>query len=215
MVKKTDPPVVVPGRREAVLRAALGCFSQHGLEATTIDMIRQASGASTGSLYHHFGGKEHIAIEVYLEGLRDFRRLQQDYIGRASSLEEGVRAIVYANVDWICSQPEWARYLFNHRGVLQVVQGKGLPGDALQKAEMAQSQRQFSEWFLAHMPPGQTLRWPLEAYLALVVGPVHDYARHWLAGQRTTDFQDLREFFAEAACRAVHFKAAALSPVAP
>jgi hypothetical protein len=53
------------------------------------------------------------------------------------------------------------------------------------------------------MPPGQRLRWPQDAYLALVVGPVHDYARHWLAGRRDTGLPELREFFAEAACRSV------------
>lgn len=191
------------GRREAIIQAALLCFAEHGVEATTIDMIRVASGASTGSLYHHFGGKEHIAVAVYLEGLRDFRREQQDYMTRANTLEEGIRAIVYANVDWICRKPEWARYLFNHRGVLEAVQADGIPAHTAQQDEMRQSQRQFSEWFQAHMPAGQRLRWPQDAYLALVIGPVHDYARHWLAGRREMGLQELREFFAEAACRAV------------
>lgn len=198
MVAKAEVTANGQGRREAIVQAALQCFAEHGVEATTIEMIREASGASTGSLYHHFANKERIAAEVYLEGLRDFRRLQQEYLAKAESLEGGIRALVHANVDWICQQPEWARYLFNHRGVLEKAQS-----ESLQAAETSQSQQQFAEWFLARMPAGQRLRWPQDAYLALVVGPVHDYARHWLAGRRSTGLLELREFFAESACRAL------------
>lgn len=196
MSERSSAPV--PGRRGAILHAALACFAEHGVEATTIEMIRAASGASTGSLYHHFGNKESIAAAVYIEGLRDFRRLQEARFAGAETLEDGIRAIVHANVDWICANPEWARYLFNHRGVLEQAGRDGEQREALQ-----QSQRQFAAWFLARMPAGTRLRWPQDAYLALIVGPVHDYARHWLAGRRDTGLQELRGFFADAACRAV------------
>ena len=185
-------------RRHVILQAALGCFAQHGVEATTIDMIRAASGASTGSLYHHFGNKEHIAAEVYLEGLRRFRAVQGAYLAPAQTLEEGIRAIVHAQVDWIVAEPDWAGYLFNHRGVLAQ---EGLEADY--RAELQGAQAPVATWFLARLPAGQRLRWPADAYVALLVGPVHDYARHWLAGRRETPLAELREFFADAACRAV------------
>lgn len=185
-------------RRYAILQAALGCFAQHGVEATTIEMIRAASGASTGSLYHHFGNKERIAAEVYLEGLRRFRAVQADYLGPAQTLEEGIRALVHAQVDWIVAEPDWAGYLFNHRGVL--AQG-GLEADY--REQLQGSQGSVAAWFMARLPAGQRLRWPADAYVALLIGPVHDYARHWLAGRRETPLAELREFFADAACRAV------------
>lgn len=185
-------------RRHAILQAALGCFAQHGVEATTIGMIRAASGASTGSLYHHFGNKERIAAEVYLEGLRRFRAVQGEYLAQAQTLEDGIRAIVHAQVDWIVAEPDWAGYLFNHRGVLAQ---EGLEADY--REELRGAQAPVSAWFLARLPAGQRLRWPAEAYVALLVGPVHDYARHWLAGRRETPLAALREFFADAACRAV------------
>lgn len=185
-------------RRDAILQAALACFAAHGVEATTIEMIRAASGASTGSLYHHFGNKERIAAEVYREGLRRFRVLQAAYFGQAVTLEEGICALVHAQVDWIAAEPDWARYLFNHRGVLeQAGQEPGL------RDELRQSLDTLGQWFQARLPAGQRLRWPPEAYVALLVGPVHEYARHWLAGRREVSLVDLREFFAEAACRAV------------
>lgn len=191
-------------RRDAILQAALGCFAAHGVEATTIEMIRAASGASTGSLYHHFGNKERIAAAVYVEGLRRFRLRQAAYFEAATTLEEGIRALVHAQVDWIAAEPEWARYLFNHRGVLEQA---GL--DAGQREALQASLARAGEWFMARLPAGQRLRWPPEAYVALLVGPVHEYARHWLAGQRELPLTDLREFFADAACRAVGLPVAA------
>lgn len=185
-------------RRQAIIDAALACFAQHGVEATTIDMIRAASGASTGSLYHHFGSKERIAAEVYLDGLRQFRRQQGEYLGRAQTLEEGIRAIVHAHVDWIVAHPAWADFIFHHRMVLAEVAAEPVLQDELQASYAG-----IAEWMKARAAPGTRLRWPLEAYAALVTGPVHEYARHWLAGRRKTPLADLREFFAEAAIRAV------------
>jgi AcrR family transcriptional regulator len=193
MTEKASSP-----RRDAILQAALACFSAHGVEATTIEMIRAASGASTGSLYHHFGNKEAIAAAVYLEGLRAFRQVQQAYIADAGSLEQGIRALIHAHIDWISDHPDWARYLFNHRGVLEKAGAAAGYG-----AELKESQARLGDWFRTRLPAGQRLRWPEEAYVSLLVGPVHDYARHWLAGRRPEGLRELRDFFADAACRAV------------
>ncbi len=44
-------------RRRSILEAALDCFLEKGYIATTINDIREASGATTGSIYHFFDGK--------------------------------------------------------------------------------------------------------------------------------------------------------------
>jgi len=185
-------------RRQDIIRAALACFAEHGVEATTIDMIRAASGASTGSLYHHFGSKERIAAEVYLEGLRQFRASQMAYLAQAQSLEEGIRAIVHAHVDWIVDNPDWADFIFHHRVVLA-----GAGAEPVLQQELNESFAQIVDWMKARAGGGRRLRWPLDTYAALITGPVHEYARHWLAGRRQTALAELREFFAEAAIRAV------------
>jgi AcrR family transcriptional regulator len=33
--------------------------------------VRELSGASTGSIYHHFGDKEGLAAALYIEAMRD------------------------------------------------------------------------------------------------------------------------------------------------
>ncbi len=48
-------------RRDQILAAALGAFAEKGFAAATIEDVRERSGASTGSIYHHFGDKEGLA----------------------------------------------------------------------------------------------------------------------------------------------------------
>ena len=50
--KKVKPRKRLTGdeRRESILEAALGCFLEKGYIATTINDIREASGATTGSI---------------------------------------------------------------------------------------------------------------------------------------------------------------------
>src|SRR6202165_344407 len=55
-------------RRQAILEAALACFASKGFTETTMEDIRKLSGASTGSIYHHFANKEMLARALYLEG---------------------------------------------------------------------------------------------------------------------------------------------------
>ena len=51
-------------RRESILEAALSCFLEKGYIATTIYDIREASGATTGSIYHFFDGKGALAMAL-------------------------------------------------------------------------------------------------------------------------------------------------------
>ncbi|MEL0028471.1 MAG: TetR/AcrR family transcriptional regulator, partial [Perlucidibaca sp.] len=120
------------------------------------------------------------------------------YLAQAQSLEQGIRAIVHAHVDWIVDNPDWADFIFHHRVVLA-----GVDAEPVQQQELQASFAQIVDWMKAHAAGGARLRWPLDTYAALVTGPVHEYARHWLAGRRRTSLADLREFFAEAAIRAV------------
>ena len=62
-------------RKDEILQAALACFTDFGVDATTIEMIRDRSGASIGSLYHHFGNKERIIGALYLAGTAEYAAL--------------------------------------------------------------------------------------------------------------------------------------------
>ncbi len=51
--------------RRSVLRHALGLFNADGVEATTIDDLKRASGQSVGTIYHHFKNKEGVVAALF------------------------------------------------------------------------------------------------------------------------------------------------------
>jgi AcrR family transcriptional regulator len=181
-------------RHRAIIEAALACFSRHGVEATTIDMIREASGASVGSLYHRFGNKEGIAAEVYMQGLRDFRASLEVRLASVRNLEEAVRAVVDANIDWIVANPDWARFVFNHRMVLATADRE----KAFLEETLASTQKWWAD--MLKLPGAESLAVKKSpVYASVLTGAVHDYARHWLEGRRKTSPEKLRAQFAAAA----------------
>ncbi|PAV48976.1 TetR family transcriptional regulator [Pseudomonas sp. HAR-UPW-AIA-41] len=194
------------GRKRQIIDAALRCFSEHGVSGTTIDMIREASATSVGSLYHHFGNKEAIAAAVFIEGMRDFALQVASRLDSANGAEEGIKALVAANVEWISANPDWARFCFHHRAQVR-------HEDATERLRGDQQlfQERLHDWFAPYRGALRDL--PIEVFAALVVGPTHDYARHWLAGRITTPLLEQLDTFAEAAWRSVRTEAESSSPV--
>ncbi|MEI8145662.1 MAG: TetR/AcrR family transcriptional regulator [Alphaproteobacteria bacterium] len=52
-------------RREEVLAAAAECFMRRGYEATSMDHVAEALGATKGRVYHHFRSKPDLFFAVY------------------------------------------------------------------------------------------------------------------------------------------------------
>ena len=102
-------------RRDAILDAALDCFTSYGFAKSTMDDIRVRAGASTGSLYHHFKSKEQLAAELYIEGVRRYQQGLSRELGRHDSAEAGIRGVVHHYLRWVERHPKWARYLSQSR----------------------------------------------------------------------------------------------------
>ncbi len=108
-----------PGRRAElkrdIFRKALALFNEQGLEATTIEMIRAECDTSVGAIYHHFGNKEGLVAALFFAALDDQIQLRDRYLSEAKTTQEGVHALVHSFVDWVDSQPEWARFQYHAR----------------------------------------------------------------------------------------------------
>src|SRR5438034_9109023 len=98
-------------RRRQILDGALSCFIKHGFEATTIEQIRVTSGASHGSIYHHFGSKEAIALALYVEGMHEYQQQVLTQLERQSTAAHGIRAMIAAHLEWVMAHPARALYL--------------------------------------------------------------------------------------------------------
>ncbi len=185
-------------RKQEILEAALACFTENGIEATTIDMIRERSGASVGSMYHHFGSKEAIAAALFTDALAEHNEYQQQLLSAARNAEEGVKAIVHAYVDWVSANPVKARFVLHSRSAL----AKSETGGELAVRSKARLLEVLG-WFEPHIGNGTLKRLPKECLSSLITGPSHDYARLWLSGRVKSDIKAYRDIFAEAAWNSV------------
>ena len=181
-------------RRDLIIEAALRCFVEQGVEQTTIEMICKAASASVGSLYHHFGSKEGLAAEVYVAGLRDFHGNLRQSLRTETVLETGVRTLIYANIDWIVANPQWADFIFHYRHVV-------LRGDREIALRSEAKEANTMLWHRLQALEGaeQISDLSLELVYSLLVAPVHDYAKRWLEGRYEIPLIEQRELFADAA----------------
>ena len=61
-------------RRQQILDAARACVLEHGLEATSMEMIIARSGLSTGAVYRYFKGKDEIIAAAFTAATREIGR---------------------------------------------------------------------------------------------------------------------------------------------
>ena len=170
----------------------------HGVADTTIDMVRERSQASIGSIYHHFGNKDQLAATLFLQGLQDYSSRLMAALADTPDAKSGVWAMVTTYIDWVVENPDWARFILHARH--QVIRG-----DA-EKALKEQNRSQFraiKAWLDPFIRAGDIRPLPLELFHPLVNGPSQDYVRSWLAGRVQTSPQAYRDELAEAAWRAL------------
>jgi len=170
-----------PKRRQQILEATLACFSESGFDQTTMEDIRRRSGASTGSLYHHFTNKEQLAAAVYLEGLKNYQQGLLAELTRHKKARSGLAAIVRYHLNWVQEHKVWARYLFQMRHTESVTTTEPL----IVKQNLAFMEKVF-QWIDPLVERGEVKRLPRDLYLPMIIGSCHEFARLWLAGRTET-----------------------------
>lgn len=181
-------------RKQEILQAALACFTEHGVDATTIEMIRDRSGASIGSLYHHFGNRERIIAALYLEGIGEYAALLEAGLVDTLHPEACVKLFVTCYVDWVVANPDWARFILHNRGRVEA----GEWGERLREHNRDHGKR-IGAVLRRHREAGAFRAMPGDCFVSVVIGPAHDMARNWLAGRSSTALADCRELLAEIA----------------
>lgn len=185
-------------RRREILDAALACFVERGLVATTIEEIRVAAGSSIGSLYHHFDSKDDLAAALYVEGLRDYQEGAVAELRAHPGAEEGVKAAVVHQLRRVMCHNDLAYFIFSMGGL-------NSPGPRANELRDL-NQAFFSEyrrWLSRHIRSGEIRKIPPDLYYALWIGPAHELARHLLSGRVKTPWQQAADLLAEAAWMAL------------
>ncbi|GAD61465.1 MULTISPECIES: TetR/AcrR family transcriptional regulator [Pseudomonadaceae] len=181
-------------RKDEILQAALACFTDFGVDATTIEMIRDRSGASIGSLYHHFGNKERIIGALYLAGTAEYAALLAEGFAQADSAEACVKLLVTSYVDWVVANPDWARFILHSRGRVEASE----MGAELREVNRVNFRR-ILDALAVYRAQGLFKAMPVDCFTSVVIGPTHDFARHWLAGRTQTSLAECRELLAQVA----------------
>ncbi len=181
-------------RRQEILTAALRCFSDLGFAAATMDDIRTASGASTGSIYHHFQSKEKLAAALFVEGLKDY---QQSLLARLEGVRSGeriVRGFVSHYLDWVETHTDWARYLLaqGNAPFLETARGE------IDQINTAYYQALESR-LQALIEQGRIKNLKRPLFLAILVGPSRDFARGWVDGGTAKEMREARRVLPAAA----------------
>ena len=186
------------GRRETILLAALECFTERGFTATTVEEIRRRSGASIGSIYHHFGDKEGIAAELYVEGLRGYQEGFLQAIESSDAAEAGIRALVRHHLRWVERNRKLAGFLMNRRETELA---------AATETRVRELNRSFfprvTAWVERWVEAGALRPLPADLREPVLLGPCQEFSRLWLAGRIRTSLRRAERELADATWNAV------------
>ena len=184
-------------RRASVLAGALECFAQRGVEGTTIQDIQRAASCSVGSLYHHFGSKEGIAEELFIDGIQQFNAGMLKRLRRCTGAAASVKGVVRFYCDWNTRNRALASYL--HSRDIDFSDGA--------RARLAVIYREYLAeifaWFAPFVASGEMRALPRDAYVPLISGSIQEYIRRWFSGHCERPPAAVKELFAEAAWNAV------------
>jgi AcrR family transcriptional regulator len=184
----------VADRKQEILDAALRGFAEKGLAGTTVDEVRRRSGASVGSIYHHFGDKEGIAAALYVDALRHYQAGLQAVLARGRDAEFTVKALVRHHLRWVEADPDRARFLLS-----------GHPpraADAITEVNR-KGFGVMSEWLEREVRAGRLQPVPFDVFYSVLVGPAQEFCRHWVEGRMRTSIRSAERALAAAAWRAL------------
>jgi AcrR family transcriptional regulator len=179
-------------RRRQILDAALHVFLKRGYGATRIEDIRRHSGASTGSIYHAFKGKEAIAGALFVEALEGWSHAAASALAFPVEPEGAIRASVEGLIDWGLARPDQFRFMDDMRF---------LEARLSAAARTAEGAVLTAQTYRAQVARGEVRDIPWAVARALILGPAYDYLRRGAGAILSSD--DDRRLLSEAAWDAV------------
>ncbi|MCA9925325.1 MAG: TetR/AcrR family transcriptional regulator [Anaerolineales bacterium] len=185
-------------RRAGILEAVLIEISKRGLTNTTVAHIREQSGASIGSIYHHFGNREGIMAALYKACLEDCFTVMGSALKQIDHTETGIKVIVQTYLTWVENEPQKASFVYD------ASQGQLLRGytDEIMMFK-GQLYQEIFTWIQPRIERGELIALPPWAYDAIVMGPAHEFSRRWLGGFREMSMASAKTIIANAVWRAV------------
>jgi AcrR family transcriptional regulator len=178
--------------RSLAIASARQLFLSRGLDATRIEDVRDDSGISTGSLYHHFGSKQGLIEAVVLAALSEHKQALAEKLTASMSAQLSIQTLIASTATWISENPDAARCIFRFHSALEA---SSVALKNHNRTQLKPLLKRVEAWMAA----GEIRTLPITLLLAILHGPLHEYARTWLAGRITTPpSAHIAEFFAAA-----------------
>jgi AcrR family transcriptional regulator len=167
-------------RRSQILDAALACIADKGIEATTIEDIRDRSRASIGSIYHHFGDKDQLIGAVFAAALIEYTNGFLAALERSRSARTGLERAVEFHIGWFDDRPVLAdlmfRTLYTERRQPHELRPHFVAFDA-----------RLNAWLERHQTRGELRRLHPDVYAATIFGPCIELSRLRMGGYSDQD----------------------------
>lgn len=167
--------------RSRVIEAAWELFSRNGLEGVSVQDISTKSGVSNGSIFHHFGSKNGVALEVYLRERGTYWTAVLEALEAAG--DEPLDALGAAACAALAYQEKHIR---RHIFMIECASSDWVKEHAADVRALNQTFiDRFTAWGAPHLKSGALKAMDPELYAAFVFGPTQWLARAW-----STDLRD-------------------------
>lgn len=151
----------------------------------TLRAMTTRSGVSMGSLYHHFGSLEGLAATLYSRCMGDLLDTLLAAVEDAQGARDGVRRAVLAYLGFTADHPDKARFI--HAAPYAIDLGPHAERIAADKAPRLE---RLTAWIRPHMDEGTVASLPMAQVEMLLIGPVAEVTRRWLAGAPEIDLAE-------------------------
>jgi AcrR family transcriptional regulator len=166
-------------RRREILDATLDALIEVGESGTFIQEVCRRAGASTGTLYHHFGSKDQLIATLHYALLDEYQSGAGPILAADPPAEAGIRDTVAYHVRWLVDHPRAATFLLQQP--FAGYRSGRLPAELLDENERFLAI--VHGWLDRRMEAGQLKRLPFDVVVALLIGPVH----HWVRAELYID----------------------------
>ena len=161
-------------RRRAILDAALALVEKGGLPNLTIKGLAEVSGASNGSIYHHFSNRAGVIAALYRESFQSCIDELVTVLDDRPAVEV-VPDIAARYLRWVATNPARARFIY----AAAVGDSLGDPAGLLQFKEEVFAP--VAAWISQRVTSKELRPVPLWSLDPVVMGPAHECARRFLA----------------------------------
>jgi AcrR family transcriptional regulator len=99
-------------RQQQVVEAAARVFAERGYDQTSVPELAEALGIAAGTIYHYFGGKEHLLIRICDDLMDPLLPQAEELASDGLAPDDRLRALVHL----------WVRHVVDHRDHMLVFQ---------------------------------------------------------------------------------------------